>query len=142
MSAPENTADARERLRRACEDAARLYEVRMHAPDGPSISDDNRINGILSLDLLDALGAFDRLVDALAALQAAHDAEQLARITAETERDAARAKLAMAEAAVQQMRQALERIRDAHGNLIVIKMIARAALAGVGEPAQEADYSV
>lgn len=53
--------DPRERLRRAVEDAERLYRVRMHAPDGPTIADDNRIDGILTLDLPDALGAYDRL---------------------------------------------------------------------------------
>jgi len=52
----------RERLRRAAEDGERLYRVRMHAPDGPTIADDNRINGILSLDLTDALGFVDALV--------------------------------------------------------------------------------
>lgn len=62
----------RERLRRAAEDGERLYRIRMHDPVGPTIADDNRINGILSLELPDALGAFDRLRAALDAERAAH----------------------------------------------------------------------
>ncbi len=57
--------NARERLRRAAEDGERLYRVRMHSENGPTIADDNRIDGILTLDLTDALGALDVLIEAV-----------------------------------------------------------------------------
>ncbi len=60
-------AEPRERLRRACEDGERLYRVRMHSGNGETIKDGNRIDGLLTLDLPDALGAFDRLAAALVA---------------------------------------------------------------------------
>jgi hypothetical protein len=60
---------ARQRLRRACEDGERLYRKRMH--DEPTIADDNRIDGILTYDLSDALGAYDRLVARLEAAEQA-----------------------------------------------------------------------
>jgi hypothetical protein len=50
----------RERLRRAAEDGERLYRVRMHGE--PTARDENRIDGILSIDLLGALGSFDSLL--------------------------------------------------------------------------------
>lgn len=62
---------AREKLRRAVEDGERLYRKRMHDPIGPTIADDNRIDGILTLDLPDALGAYDRLVGRVRELEAA-----------------------------------------------------------------------
>jgi hypothetical protein len=67
-----NTLDRRERLRRAAEDGERLYRVRMHDPNGPTIADDNRIDGILTLDLTDALGFVDALLNEIAALKEGH----------------------------------------------------------------------
>ncbi len=59
-------AARRERLRRAAEDGERLYRVRMQAPDGPTMKDDFRIDGILTLDLTDALGFVDELLAVVA----------------------------------------------------------------------------
>ena len=57
---------ARERLRRAVEDGERLYRQRMHEePHEITGADENRINGILTIDLPDALGVVDRLRAAL-----------------------------------------------------------------------------
>jgi hypothetical protein len=77
--------EARERLRRAAEDGERLYRMRMH--DEPTIADDNRIDGILTRELSDALGFADRLV---ARLEAAERQRDAARIQAKTNEEWAR----------------------------------------------------
>lgn len=71
-AASRELSQRRERLRRAVEDGERLYRVRMHAPEGPTIADDNRIDGILTLDLVDALGLVDQLIRALSGLEGAY----------------------------------------------------------------------
>ena len=54
----------REQLRRAAEDGERLYRKRMHAE--PTIADDNRIDGILTRELENALALVERLVGCVA----------------------------------------------------------------------------
>lgn len=52
----------RERLRRAAEDGERIYRVYMHGDiEDMTAADLNRLSGILTLDLPDALGAYDSL---------------------------------------------------------------------------------
>lgn len=58
---------AREQLRRAAEDGERLYRIRQHGEHGETVADGNRIDGILTRELDDALGAFDMLLRKLAA---------------------------------------------------------------------------
>jgi hypothetical protein len=100
----------RERLRRAVEDGERLYRVRMHAPDGPTIADDNRIDGILTFDLTDALGAYERLAAALAAEKERADAWQESADEKNAHLDLCRERLIAAEAREAALREALERI--------------------------------
>lgn len=70
QSSPVVEEGQRERLRRAAEDGERLYRVRMHGANGPSMADDNRIDGILTLDITDALGFADSLLARAAAAEA------------------------------------------------------------------------
>lgn len=59
-------ARRRELLRRAAEDGERLYRKSMHDPDGiVTIADWNRIYGLLTRELTDALGLVDELVHRL-----------------------------------------------------------------------------
>lgn len=67
----------RERLRRAVEDGELLYQKRMHGPDGLSLADEHRLDGILSLDLKDALGYVDELLASLATLRSAWNAHMV-----------------------------------------------------------------
>ena len=51
----------REQLRRAAEDGERLYRKRMHEDDWTG-AEDNRVDGILTRELVDALALVDALV--------------------------------------------------------------------------------
>lgn len=52
----------RERLQRAAEDGERIYRAYMHGDiEDMTAADLNRLSGILTLDLPDALGAYDGL---------------------------------------------------------------------------------
>lgn len=60
----------RERLRRAVEDGERIYRAYMHGDiEDMTAADLNRLSGILTLDLPDALGTLDGLLEQLEAAQ-------------------------------------------------------------------------
>ena len=62
----------REKLRRAVEDGERLYRKSMHDPDGVlTVSDWNRIHGLLTLELADALALVDLCLARLERAEAA-----------------------------------------------------------------------
>ena len=121
----------REQLRRAAEDGERLYRKRMHEDDWTG-ADDNRIDGILTRELEDALEFADALVARVTEAERERKAaEEWARVM-EHERDYEQQvvsrdlseRLAVA-------RNALERIAIAADERL-IRVIAQEVLARIG----------